>query len=125
MHCRDGDGQCIADADRLGQLVGNLVSNAIAYGAPGTPVTVTSATTGDGFSIAVHNDGVPIPETRQAALFQPMVRGAESDAERRSVGLGLYIVAEVARAHDGVVELVSDAVHGTEFIARFPAGTGR
>ena len=45
VHRRAGDGRCVADPDRLAQLVGNLVSNAIAYGAPGKPVTVTTVIT--------------------------------------------------------------------------------
>ena len=120
VHRCGGDGHCTADADRLAQLVGNLVSNAVAYGAAGAPVTVTSTTDDTGFSIAVHNEGEPVPEGLRASLFQPMVRGVDSGSETRSVGLGLYIVAEVARAHGGSIQLASSNANGTEFLARFP-----
>lgn len=120
LHQRSGGGACVADADRLGQLVGNLVSNAVAYGTPGAQITVSTTTDAERFSIAVHNAGEPIPEALQATLFQPMVRGTTSGTERRSVGLGLYIVAEVARAHGGRVRVESTAARGTEFIAEFP-----
>lgn len=116
-----GDGKCVSDPDRLGQMVGNLVSNAVAYGTPGAPITVSTTTDGEGFSIAVHNEGVPIPEAQRASLFQPMIRGTTTGSDTRSVGLGLYIVAEVARAHGGTVHLESTPAHGTEFRVRFPA----
>ncbi|CAN5708119.1 hypothetical protein BH23PSE2_BH23PSE2_13670 [soil metagenome] len=121
VHRRSGDGTCVADQDRLGQLVGNLVSNAVAYGTPDAPITVFTATDSEGYSIAVHNDGAPIPEALRASLFQPMVRGTTTGSDTRSVGLGLYIVAEVARAHGGTVQVESTPAHGTEFRATFPA----
>ena len=120
VHVFGGDNQCTADADRLAQLVGNLVSNAVTYGSPEAPVTVTTTTDASRFSISVHNRGEPIPNALQESLFQPMVRGTESDSDARSVGLGLYIVAEVARAHGGDVRLASSTADGTEFVARFP-----
>lgn len=124
VHRSGGDGCCVADSDRLGQVVGNLVSNAVAYGAPGTQVTVSSTTDDAGFSITVHNHGDPIPEALRASLFQPMARGTPRGSEMRSVGLGLYIVAEVARAHGGTVRVQSTAEDGTEFVALFPGKGG-
>jgi len=50
-----------------------------------------------------------------------MTRGAEAGREVRSVGLGLFIVSEIAKAHGGVVEVVSTAQAGTTFAVRFPA----
>jgi sigma-B regulation protein RsbU (phosphoserine phosphatase) len=120
-HYRRGDGHCEADPARLGQLVGNLVSNAVAYGRPGAPVVVsTSIEDGDGV-VSVHNQGEPIPPELQGSLFQPMVRGTDAGGGARSVGLGLYIVGEVARAHGGDARLASSAADGTEFVARFPS----
>ena len=118
-HRRTGDARCVADPDRLGQLVGNLISNAVAYGAPGTPITVSTMTANDGCSITVHNQGDAIPEAIRASLFQPMTRGTTTGAEARSVGLGLYIVAEVVRAHGGTVQVESTDSNGTEFRALF------
>lgn len=124
VHRRSGNGDCVADPDRLGQVVGNLVSNALAYGDRDAPVTVSTSTDAAGFSIAVHNHGPAIPEASRETLFRPMVRGFGAGADGRSVGLGLYIVAEVARAHGGTVQLESSAAHGTQFIACFPARPG-
>ena len=122
-HRRVGDGRCEADPVRLGQLVGNLVSNAVAYGRPGTPVVVSTSTDDGECAVSIHNDGEPIPAALQGSLFQPMVRGTEVGAAGRSVGLGLYIVAEVARAHGGAARLAKSSEQGTEFVARFPRWT--
>ena len=119
VHLRSGDGVCDVDADRLIQLIGNLVGNAVAYGAVNRPVQVTSAFTPEGVEVSVHNEGVPIPPELQASLFEPMVRGA-SRIGSHGVGLGLFIVREIARAHGGDVTVRSAPDDGTTFTARFP-----
>lgn len=119
VHERMGEGECVADADRVGQLVGNLVGNAVVYGEAGTPITVRSEIHAEHFLIAVHNSGTPIPLEAQARMFQPLVRGTEAGASR-SVGLGLFIVSEIAKAHGGHVAVSSSAEAGTLFMARFP-----
>lgn len=117
-HRREGDSGedgCMGDPDRLAQLIGNLVSNAVAYGNPGGQVTVTSIADCPRWSIAVHNWGPALPDDARERLFQPMVRGSEGGDVRRSVGLGLYIVAEIARAHGARVAVDSDPARGTLF----------
>jgi sigma-B regulation protein RsbU (phosphoserine phosphatase) len=115
-HVRFGAGTCRGDANRLVQLAGNLVSNAITYGDPQAPVTVTTSVTEGTYSIAVHNAGTPIPAELQTSIFQPMTRGTNTNAGR-SVGLGLFIVQEIARVHGGDVKVQSTAEHGTTFVA--------
>ena len=109
------------DGDRISQLVANLVSNALQYGAPDAPVMVSLARDpADGLEIRVHNRGPPLsPELRQR-LFEPYQRGkgAES-AHPRGLGLGLFIVREIARAHGGSIDLASDA-DGTTFAVHLP-----
>jgi sigma-B regulation protein RsbU (phosphoserine phosphatase) len=53
-------------------------------------------------------------------LFEPMIRGSHDNAELRSVGLGLFIVREIARAHYGEVAVTSSLTSGTTFTATFP-----
>lgn len=113
-HQRIGAGSCRGDADRLVQMLGNLVSNAFQYGASDRPVTVTSEIEPTFYRIAVHNEGEPIEAQMQAALFEPMQRGAQAGSSR-SVGLGLFIVRELAVAHGGQVELRSTRADGTTF----------
>ncbi len=119
-HFRVGDGRCVADGNRLTQLVGNLVSNAMTYGSHDTPVLVTSEVGADTFSVEVQNQGPPIPEEIKATLFEPMTRGTGATSSGRSVGLGLFIVREIARAQGGQVSVISTLEQGTAFRATFP-----
>ena len=115
-HQTRGDGKCHADPDRLSQLVGNLVANAVAYGDAGRDVTVSTTVLGEHIEISVHNWGPAIPPELIASLFQPMVRGAAT-ASGRSVGLGLFIIMEIAKAHGGTVKVDSSDALGTTFTA--------
>ncbi len=125
---RIGDGAAIADPDRLAQVVTNLANNALTYGAPDAPVTFTSALQSDSLEIHVHNTGAPIPRDLQAHIFEPMRRGEEHlQSGSRSVGLGLYIVGEIAAAHGGRVSVRSEDGEGTTFTVTLPrlAATSR
>lgn len=119
-HQRSGEGECFADADRLAQLVGNLVSNAITHGDSSRSVTVSSSIDGSAFAVAVHNEGAPIPSDAQASIFEPMTRGANAPVSGRSVGLGLFIVKEIANAHGGSAQVESNADQGTTFRVILP-----
>jgi len=95
------------DPDRIGQLTSNLVGNALTHGAPGVPVEV-EARTGEGvFMLTVTNGGVPIPPEARAHLFQPFFRG-DMRPSQQGLGLGLFIVSEIAKAHGGAMEVLSD-----------------
>lgn len=119
-HARSGEGACSADANRLAQLVGNLVSNAMTYGSPELPITVTSSIQERSFSISVHNVGAPIAPELQAEIFRPMSRGTLTTDAKRSVGLGLFIVSEIAKAHGGTAHVSSSAESGTTFSVSCP-----
>jgi sigma-B regulation protein RsbU (phosphoserine phosphatase) len=121
-HESSGQGECIADPDRVAQVVGNLVGNAMAYGEPAAPVTVTTTIAAEGCSIEVHNRGTSIPPEKLATIFQPLQRGHGSSGDT-SVGLGLYIVEQVARAHGGEVQVTSGEAEGTTFRVWLPRGS--
>ncbi|HYO74088.1 MAG TPA: HAMP domain-containing sensor histidine kinase, partial [Archangium sp.] len=113
--CQDA-GRGLWDADRLAQVLGNLVSNALQYSPKDGLVSVTVVGEKDAVSIQVHNTGEPIPASLIARLFQPLQRGEDaSDNSRRSIGLGLYIVDQLVRAHGGTVGVHSSEQEGTTF----------
>ena len=122
VHQGLGESVCRADPNRLEQLVGNLVSNAVAYGAPDKAITVMSSVTADSFVISVHNEGKPIPDSALASLFLPMARGNHATNAGRSVGLGLFIVSEIAKAHNGIARVKSSEAEGTTFAVVIPTG---
>jgi sigma-B regulation protein RsbU (phosphoserine phosphatase) len=123
-HRSNGSGLVALDNDRLFQVIGNLTANSVAYGDNARPVTITSALDAGTVSISVHNFGPVIPEAQRTRLFEPLTRGADVHADLRSVGLGLFIVREIARAHGGDVSVVSDADEGTTFTVRLPRRAG-
>ena len=101
------------DPSRIAQLASNLISNAVTHGAPGIPIEVEARTAEGRFVLAVTNGGVPIPPEAREMLFQPFFRGMVRPSQQ-GLGLGLFIVNEIARAHDGSVE-----VESTEEFTRF------
>ncbi|WP_224362600.1 hybrid sensor histidine kinase/response regulator [Hyalangium versicolor] len=121
----EGDSEGEWDPDRLSQAVDNLVVNALRYSPEATPVTVRTRGEGDFVTLEVHNEGEPISPELRARLFQPMQRGVTRSSASRSVGLGLYIVDHIARAHGGDVDVHSSHSEGTTFRLRIPRHTGR
>jgi phosphoserine phosphatase RsbU/P len=121
LHAHQGPDGCLGDADRISQLVGNLVANAAAYGTPETAVRIATKVEGASFLVAVHNEGPAIPDETRASLFEPLVRGVGAADANRSVGLGLFIVSEIVKAHGGSVAVDSSSDQGTTFKASFPS----
>jgi signal transduction histidine kinase len=112
-----GDDTAALDAPRVEQVVCNLVTNALMHGAVYAPVKVSVTEDGSGVRLDVTNHGVPIPPHLVPALFDPFRSG---DAPG-SVGLGLFIVSEIARAHGGSVS-VRSGEESTTFAVVFPKG---
>jgi signal transduction histidine kinase len=108
------------DADRLTQVITNLAANALQHGPPDAPVTISVGTEGDDRVLRVHNEGPPIPDDVLAHVFEPFRRGV-AGGEGGSLGLGLFIVREVVRAHGGTVEVTSAPGEGTTFTIRLPS----
>ncbi|WP_122413587.1 PAS domain-containing sensor histidine kinase [Pseudomonas viridiflava] len=120
IHRMEGEGACVADPDRLLQLVGNLVSNAVTYGAPDSDIVITSAFEANAIKVSVHNRGEPIPMEKVDSLYEPAVRVVSDSDETRTVGLGLFIVREIVRAHLGDISVRSSVEEGTTFTATLP-----
>jgi phosphoserine phosphatase RsbU/P len=94
-----------ADPIRIGQLLSNLLGNALTYGSEGEPVTVVVKTE-EQFELAVCNAGKPISEGAMERLFYPFARG-EVRPSQQGLGLGLYIASEIAKAHGGTIDVTS------------------
>lgn len=95
------------DPDRIGQMASNLLGNAVSHGAPETPIILTAITTDKHFQLSVTNGGSPIPADVRDQLFQPFFRGGDG-TKGKGLGLGLFIVKEIASAHGGSMTIVSD-----------------
>jgi signal transduction histidine kinase len=118
---RRGDLMGTCDEQRMAQAVSNLISNAIKYGGMGAPVRVVlSGEDAAEIMISVHNAGPPIPLATRSSLFEPLIRGDAADKTGFNLGLGLYIVREIAVAHGGSAKVESSDEHGTAFQIRWP-----
>ena len=108
------------DRDRLEQVFSNLIGNALAHGDPDKPVTVTAGAEALRVWVQVHNEGPPIPQELQSALFNPFRMGERASRSPAGLGLGLYISNEVILRHGGQIEIRSTAVEGTTFRVVLP-----
>jgi sigma-B regulation protein RsbU (phosphoserine phosphatase) len=107
------------DPARIGQLVSNLLGNAVSHGAPGMPVIVEATTSLDWLTISVANAGDPIQPAAMAQLFKPFFRG-NVRASANGLGLGLHIASMIAEAHGGTLT-VSSTEAETRFTFTMPA----
>ncbi len=96
------------DERRLHQVVTNLLGNARHHTPPGTTVTVSATTAGDGVRIVVHDDGPGLPEGLAENAFERFSRG-DSSRTRASggAGLGLSLVSAIVQAHGGRASVAS------------------
>ncbi|MFN7135344.1 MAG: sensor histidine kinase, partial [Myxococcales bacterium] len=96
------------DADRLVQVVNNLVINAVKYGSPDAPVTVALRDDDSAMVLEVSNYGEPIPAAAIPALFDPYVRVASNGLRHRDgLGLGLAVVRQIVLKHGGAIDVTS------------------
>jgi signal transduction histidine kinase len=101
----------------LSRLVANLVDNAVRYNVPGGTVRAGLSATG---TLTVTNTGPAVPEDRVAELFEPFRRMHARTRSAEGAGLGLSIVAAIARAHDATVTATPNRDGGLELTVRFP-----
>ena len=106
-----GEMSGVWDANRLRQLIGNLIANALKHGARDAAVKVRASANASEVRIDVKNRGPEIEAKDRAQIFQPLRRGpARTDQAEpdHGLGLGLYIASEVVRGHGGRIEVTSD-----------------
>ena len=102
-------------------LASELVTNAVRYGTPDAPVTLSWRAEPEARVIAVHNDGDPIAPHLLRQIFEPFERGDVAGNTWGGVGLGLYIVKQIVTSHGGTVAVRSATGEGTTFEVRLPA----
>lgn len=117
------DSAVAADPERIGQLLSNLLGNALTHGARDGEITVVAHVRDGVFELAVSNPGEAIPTDTLPHLFEPFTRREiDADAAREGLGLGLYIASRIADAHGGKLDVTSTADQ-TVFTFRMPGAT--
>jgi len=113
-------GAIMGDAPLISGAVLNLVSNAIKYGQPGSPVNVRCFRDNEEVIISVHNLGKPIAEQEIARLFDAYFRASNVEKNKTGWGLGLAFVKRIAEKHGGSVRAESHS-SGVVFEIHLPA----
>lgn len=112
-----------ADPDKIDQILGNLLENAVRHGEGTVTIEVAPAKTGDdgeeGTEVTVSDEGPGIPEESMSRVFTRFWRGSK----RGGTGLGLYIVKGVVEAHGGTITVGRGPRGGAEFRFILPVGT--
>ncbi|WP_164008160.1 PAS domain-containing sensor histidine kinase [Pyxidicoccus trucidator] len=120
-----GDSTGVWDEERLGQVLSNLLGNALQHSPQGTQVRVRLAAADGHFQrVEVHNGGPPIPDSLRTRLFAPFHRATlepgQPKPQHHGLGLGLYIVSQIVTAHGGWVDVASSVDAGTCFAVTLP-----
>jgi signal transduction histidine kinase len=109
------------DADRMSQVVSNLIGNAISYSPPDSEVRILLTGSDSEITLMVNNKSEPIPQEILTVIFDPFRRGMRTaDSTSKGLGLGLYIVQQIVEAHGGRIEVASSLSEGTTFTVYLP-----
>ena len=112
------DGPVWCDPARIVQVAANLLGNAVTHGSPGQPIAVRATATADAFELTSSNVAPALSSAEVAALFKPYFRPA-TNSKSSGLGLGLYIVSEIAKAHRGTATASAERCELT-FTVRIP-----
>jgi signal transduction histidine kinase len=111
----------LIDANKIEQVMNNLISNAVKFSMPGTTVKVNLFLSGDHVTVSVADQGQGIPDGETDKLFKPFQRtSVKTTAGEKSTGLGLSIVRNIILGHHGKIWLESKVGVGTTFYFSLP-----
>jgi PAS domain S-box-containing protein len=125
VECRDENLAALADAEKLRQILVNLLTNAVKFTSPGGAVCIDCTGDEERVKIRVHDTGIGIPRAKQSVVFDPFVqvhRG--SGASLEGVGLGLAISRGLARGMGGDLTVTSEPGTGSTFELSLSRATG-
>ena len=111
------------DTERIAQVASNLIGNALKHGAGQSPVHVRLEGTGPCVELSVTSVGTIAPELL-AHLFDPFRAGQRAPGRSEGLGLGLYIVFQLVKAHEGKIQVITGEDHTTTFRVVMPRRAG-
>lgn len=121
LFSESGDTTAVVDPRRVGQLISNLVGNAVQHGTPSGTISLSVQGDEQRVRVEIHNEGPAIDPAHLKDLFEPLCRATPVTARPEgSLGLGLYIVRRIAEAHGGTVSVTSTEANGTTFVVVIP-----
>ena len=114
----------LADRQRLGQVLANLLTNAVKYSPPDSEILVRVTHTADEAAVAVVDRGAGIPRDALPHLFDRFYRVPGSAQKAQGLGLGLYITRQLVESHGGRIDVASETGRGSTFIVTLPLHVG-
>lgn len=112
------------DPARMGQVVSNLIGNAVEHGINTTPITLNLHGEDNKMVLSVNNASEPIADDDLITMFEPLIRHSTfarlEQGARSGLGLGLYIAKEIVTAHKGEIRVSYDVNAGTTFYVELP-----
>jgi PAS domain S-box-containing protein len=115
-----------ADRERIGQVLINLINNAIKYSPKSDNIIVSIKKEKKYIVISIQDFGVGIPKADQEKVFDKFFQTSKSDSQTfPGLGLGLYISSEIVKRHKGTIWVESEEGKGTTFSFTLPSGSRR
>lgn len=112
----------IADAERIEQILTNLLGNAIKYSPAGGAIDVEVYTETNDAVLRVTDQGIGIAADEQQQIFEPFNRTSAAMAVASGVGIGLYVTAQIVARHGGTIAVTSRPGQGSCFTVGLPLG---
>jgi signal transduction histidine kinase len=110
----------VLDKFHLTTAILNVLENAVKYGS--SNILIKTKNIQNQFSLSIEDDGIGIPKNKQALLFEKFYRVEQGNLHNtKGLGLGLYYVDQIIKAHHGTIAVISDLGKGTEFTMMFKA----
>jgi PAS domain S-box-containing protein len=116
-----GPYEVIGDASRLERVVANLVTNALKYSAPDSPVEMRLLRSGDEVELDVVDRGIGLAPESVRMIFEKYYRSSGGRSQASGLGLGLYIAHRIVEAHGGRIEVSSELGKGSTFRLLLPS----
>ncbi|MCX6719682.1 MAG: HAMP domain-containing sensor histidine kinase [Candidatus Staskawiczbacteria bacterium] len=118
---KDSDKEIYADFERLGQVLTNIISNAIKYSPEDKEIVVTSYSNKNNIVISVQDFGPGIPKSEQDLIFSRFYRANSAmESSVSGIGLGLYVAMQIVKAHNGKLWVESAVNKGSNFYFSTP-----
>jgi signal transduction histidine kinase len=108
------------DAQRLGQVFVNLLSNAAKFAPEGSTLRLGGQRSGSQVEVWIEDEGPGVPEGSSSAIFERFQRGIGSEPDAPGLGLGLWIVKSIVERHGGTVRMERTGEHRTRFTLSLP-----
>ena len=109
-----------ADTTGIGEVLGNLIDNAIKYSHEGGVVNVTASATNDFVTVSVQDQGIGMPDQVVGNLFHKFYRSHRSRETVAGTGIGLYICKAIVESHGGTISVKSTEGQGSTFSFSLP-----